>query len=108
MFHALWEAYHGPDHRPRPEEGPSKAERDAIRREEALRKYPVGTHVRRGFADAGGKVVESDGVIYDFYDRYWRARHPDGDWEDLNEREVVQGMKDHARFTASVESKGRN
>lgn len=93
VFHALWEAYHGPSLKRRPEEGPSKEDRDTLRREEALRKYPVGTHVRRAFADPAGRIVESDGVIYDFHDRYWRARHPDGDWEELNEREVVQGRK---------------
>ena len=49
--------------------------------------------MRRGFADAAGNVVESEGVIYDFHDRYWRARHPDGDWEELNEVEVIQGIR---------------
>ena len=93
VFHALWEAYHGPDRRPRPAVGPSKEERDALRREESLRKYPVGTRVRRAFADAAGNVVESDGVIFDFQDLYWRIRHPDGDWEELNEREVVQAKR---------------
>ena len=73
--------------------GPSKEERDALRREESLRKYPVGTRVRRAFADAAGNVVESDGVIFDFHDRYWTIRHPDGDWEELNEREVVRAKR---------------
>ena len=61
VFHALWEAYHGPSVRSKPEEGPDKEERDAVRREEALRKYPVGTHVRRGFADPAERTKESDG-----------------------------------------------
>ena len=69
----------------------SKDERDALRREEALRKYPIGTHVRRGFADASGKIAESAGIIFDFREPYWRVRHPDGDWEELNEREVIRG-----------------
>ena len=93
IFHALWEVYHEPSRRPRPTQGPSKEDRDALRREEALRKYPVGTQVRRGFADAAGKVKESEGVVFDFQNRYWRVRHRDGDWEELNEREVAQGKR---------------
>ena len=49
--------------------------------------------MRRAFADAAGNVVESDGVTLDFQDLYWRIRHPDGDWEELNEREVVQAKR---------------
>ena len=90
IFHALWEVYHEPSQRPHTEQGPSKEDRDALRREEALRKYPVGTQVRRGFADAAGRVTESEGVVFDFQNRYWRVRHRDGDWEELNEREVAQ------------------
>ena len=43
--------------------------------------------------DATGNATESDGVIFDFHDRYWRVRHPDCDWEELNKREVLQGKK---------------
>ena len=93
MCHALWEAYHGPDRRPRPAVGPSKEKRDALRTEESLRRYPVGTRVRLAFADAAGNVVERDGVIFDFQDLCWRIRHLDGDWKELNEREVVQAKR---------------
>ena len=93
VFHALWEAYHGPDRRSRPAVGSGKEERDALRREESLRKHPVGTRVRRAFAGAAGNVVESDGVIFDFQDLCWRIPHPDGDWEERNEREVVQAKR---------------
>ena len=98
VFHALWEAYHDTSVRPRPAESLRKDDRDAIRREEALRKYPIGTYVRRGFADATGKIVESDGVIFDFREPYWRVRHPDGDWEELNEREVNQGKANAEQY----------
>ena len=87
VFHGLWEVYHGLSPRPGSDEGLSKENPDALGRVEqkAVRKYPVGTHGEHGFADAGaGAPIESYGVIYEFHDRCLRARHLDGDCEELN------------------------
>lgn len=84
VFHALWEAYHESTHRPRPIGEPSKSDRDAIARAQALSENPVGTEVRRDFSDASGNVSGMNGgVVSDFYEPYWRVRYPDGGWEDI-------------------------
>ena len=48
FFHALWEFYH-PQARTRPPATMSRAQRDAIARDEALREIPCGTLVRKQF-----------------------------------------------------------
>ena len=101
VFHALWEAYHGSHCQPRPPTAPSKSERDALSRELALMRHPVGTKVRRGFADGTGYIKEDTGVVYDFCVPYWRVRYPDGDWEELNDREVKKGRQKAALHAAS-------
>lgn len=93
VFHAFWEVYHDDGRRPRPPEGPSKGERDALSRERALQRHPVGTEVRRAFADGLGRVREDTGLVYDFSAPYWRIRYPDGDWEELNDGEVVEARQ---------------
>ena len=37
--------------------------------------------------------------IYGFNDPYWQMRYPDGDWEELNRREIKRGKE---LTTASV------
>ena len=102
VFHALWEAYHATSFRPRPPEAPDKSERDALARESALKRHPIGAKVRRGFADGVGRVKEDTGVIYDFSAPHWKVRYPDGDWEELNEREVTKGRNNAAHHSAST------
>ena len=48
VFHALWELEHGADRRTRPPGVPTRGDREAGSREEALRAYPIGTNVRGG------------------------------------------------------------
>jgi len=47
VFHALWERYHGADHRARPPGMPTREEKAAASREVALKAFPIGTKVRR-------------------------------------------------------------
>ena len=42
------------------------------------------TKVRKELADVRGRRKVFLGEVYDFSDRYWRVRYPDGDWEELN------------------------
>ena len=93
VFHALWERYYGADHRTRPPGVPTRGEREAVSREEALKAFPIGTKVRREFADIRGRRKVFVGEVYDFSNPYWRVRYPDGDWEELNRHEVNQGKE---------------
>ena len=93
VFHALWERYHGADHRARPPGMPTREEKPAASREVALKAFPIGTKVRREFADIRGKRRVFVGKVYDFSDPYWRVRYPDGDWEELNRLEVERGKE---------------
>ena len=54
---------------------------------------PVKVRARRIVTLCAGRAKESEGVVFDFQNRYWRVRHRDGDWEELNEREVAKGKK---------------
>ena len=93
VFHVMWETYQTIDSRLRPDGVPSKGERDASSREEALKLHPVGTQVRREFADGMGQAKAFTGVIYYFNEPYWRVRYPDGDWEELNGQQVKKGRQ---------------
>ena len=57
-------------------------------RAEALTEYPCGTTVGRELMDQEGNIVLSRGRVCDFYDPYWRVEFSDGDWEELNRREL--------------------
>ena len=65
VFHAMWEVYQVADCRPKPDGIPSKGERRAASREEALTRQPVGTQVRRVFADDMGEPTAFMGMRYD-------------------------------------------
>ena len=71
VFHAMWETYQTVDCRPRPDGIPSKGEQDASSRQEALKLHPVGTQVRRAFADDVGQAKVFTRVIYDFNEPCW-------------------------------------
>ena len=60
VFRALWE-FHHPLAKPRPTATLSRAERDPIARDEALRLIPRKTKVRKRFEDKQGKVREFEG-----------------------------------------------
>ena len=92
VFYALWEQYHGACHRTRPP-GVPKGEREAASREEALKAYPIGTKVRREFADIRGRRRVFVGEVYDFSNPCWRVICPDRDREELNRQEVIQGTE---------------
>jgi len=101
VFHALYEDYHGddmPDSAKRPAGEPSRGERERVSAEEALRLYPKGTLVGREFADAEGNTKVFRGKVYGFSDPYWRVRYSDGDWEELNRREMRQGVAEAVRL----------
>ena len=89
VFHALWELYH-PEKQPRPEEGPSKEQRDKEAREKALQLFPVNTEVRKPFVDGTGKRRVFEGRVYDFQDGYWRVEYTDGDREDMSRRDLAK------------------
>ena len=72
---------------------PTRGEREAASRKEVLKAYPIGTKVRREFADIRGRRRVSVGELYDSSNPYWRVKYPDGDWEDLNGQEIKQGKK---------------
>ena len=63
VFHATWETYQTVDCRPRPDGVPSRGERDATSREEALKLHPVGTQVRRECVDGMGQAMAFTGVV---------------------------------------------
>ena len=58
VFHALREQYHGPDHWARSSGTPTRGQRKAASRKEALTGYPLRPQIRREFADIrGGRKV---------------------------------------------------
>ena len=87
VFHALWELYN-PQVRPRPSDTLSRAERDSIARDEALRQIPRGTKVRKQFEDSQGKLREFEGVVFDFRRPFYRIKYGDGDWEEMTRLEL--------------------
>ena len=91
VFHALRELPQGGNHRTRPPGVPTRGKKETTSREEALRAVPMGTKVRREFADFRGQRKVSKGDVYDFSDPCWRVRYPDGDWEELDCQEIKGG-----------------
>jgi len=71
VFHALWEANHGEEKRPRLTLAQTKAGRDAEERKRALNKHPVGTVVWRTFKETERKEEIHREVVYD-------SNHPSG------------------------------
>ena len=51
------------------------------------------TKVGKQFADIRGRRKVFLGEVYDFSDPCWRARYLEGDWEELNRHEVIQGKE---------------
>ena len=93
VFHALWETYHGAECQARPTSTLTRKERDGIDREHALKQHPVGTVIWREFADAEGNKKRHLSKVFDYKSPYWRVRYADGDWEELNEREILKARR---------------
>lgn len=55
-----------------------------LSRREALRLFPIGHTFWKDF----GKGVRLRRQVFDFYDRYWRVRYSDQDWEELTRQEL--------------------
>ena len=93
VFHAIWEVYQVADCSSKPDGIPSKGERRAASREEALTRKPVGTQVKREFADDMGEPTAFTGMVYDPNEPFGRVRSPDGVWEELDSREMKKGRR---------------
>ena len=81
VFHALWELYQLPRHRPRPDAESTSSKRLAANRAHALLEVPVGTVVWWDFTDQQGRIQRCRAEVYDYKTPYWRVWHADGDRE---------------------------
>ncbi|CAM9680700.1 unnamed protein product, partial [Ascophyllum nodosum] len=91
VFHALWELYQPPRHRPRLAAESTSSERLAANRAHSLLEVPTGTVVWWTFTDQRGRIQGCRTEVYDYKTSYWRVRHEDGDREELNRTEIEQG-----------------
>ena len=66
IFHALWELYQRPCHRPRPAAKSTSSERLAANRAYALLEVPIGTVVWRDFIDQQGRIQRCRTEVYFF------------------------------------------
>ena len=89
----MWGVYQATDCGPKPDGIRSKGERRAASREEALTRHPVGTQVKREFADDVGESTTLTGLLYGSGEPLWRIRSPDGDWAELNSQEMNRGRQ---------------
>ena len=96
VFYARWEVYQVADCSPKPDGIPSKGERRAASREEALTRQPVGTQVKREFADDMGKPTTFTGMVYDPNETFRRLRSPDGGWKELDSQDMKRGRQEVA------------
>ena len=71
----------------------TRKERDGIDRGKALKQHPVGTVIWREFGVAEGNKKRQFSKVFDYKSPYWRVRCADGDWEELNEREILKGRR---------------
>lgn len=68
VFRALYEAYLGADHAPRPAGPPTRGEREVASREHALQLFPIGTTVEKEFADHEGQLKVFGATVFDYCD----------------------------------------
>ena len=97
VFNTLWETYHGAECQARPTSTLTRKERDGIDREHALEQYPVGAVIWREFADAEGNKKRDLSKVFDYKSPYWRVRYADGDWQELNEREILKARTGNSK-----------
>ena len=102
VFHTLWELYQHPGPRRRPAAQPSRGERLAANRAQALLEVPIGTVVWRDFTDQQGRIQRCRTEVYDYKTPYWRVRHADGDWEELTRIGIEQGRNTSSAPTEST------
>ena len=107
VFHALWELYQPPRHRPRLAAKSTSSERLAANRAHALLEIPVGTVVWRDFTDQHGRIQRCRTEVYDYKTSYWRVRHEDGDRKELTRTEIEQG-RDTSLASTKLTSKVSN
>ena len=93
VSHSMWEVHQVADYSPKPGGIPSKRERRAASREEALTRQPVGTQVKREFEDDMGEPTAFTGMVYDPNEPFGRVRSPDGSCEELNSQEMKRGRQ---------------
>ena len=77
-----------PDCSPKPDGIPSKGERRAASREEALTRQPVRTQVKKEFTEDMSEPTAFRGMVYDFNEPSERVRSPDEGWEELKSQEM--------------------
>lgn len=78
-----------------------RGEREMASREEALKAFPIGTQIRREFADIRGRRKAFVGEVYNFKNPPWRVSYQDGDWDEANRQEFKRG-KDMAILSVSI------
>ena len=100
VFHALWELYQPPRHRPQPSARSTSSQRFTANRAHALLEVPIGTVVWRDFTDRQGRIQRCRTEVYDYKIPYWGVRHADGDLEKLTRTEIEQ-----ERGTSSASTK---
>ena len=82
VFVALWHLYlPNATHDPPPLPPKSGA---PLSRLEALKLFPIGHTFWKDFG--GGMRLQ--GQVFDYYDRYWKVRYSDQDWENLTRQEL--------------------
>ena len=70
---------------------PLPAQDREIQKEEALRRYPVGTKVAREVR-RGGSIDYVMGAVRAFIRPYWRVRYEDDEWEDMTSSQLNVGI----------------
>ena len=93
VFHALWNLYHPSE--PSPQNTPSRKTNPHLERAQALQVFPIGT---RGMKSFHGQ--DQEGQEYGYYDKTWRVRYPDNDWEELTRRQMEQFVRKGQRESA--------
>ena len=102
MFHASYEAYHGPTATTRPAGPPTRGEREMASREQPFQLFPVGTSVGREFANNEGQFKVFKATVFDYSDPFWRVEYPDGDWGELTRREMDTAIGVASRPSAAT------
>jgi hypothetical protein len=91
-FHALYEMRHRgriPQHAVRP----APAADAALRKTDALTRFPRGTAVVREARGLDNTYTYIWGAVRNFYSPYWRVRYEDDEWEDLTSSQLKDAMR---------------
>ena len=95
VFHAMWEVYQVANGSPKPDGIPSKGERRAASKKEALTRQPVSTKVKRDSAGDMGEPTAFTGIVFDSNEPFGRIRCPVGGREELtcNSQKMKRGRQ---------------